>query len=178
MSDDGATPKELLLESCRRNNTSLLNNLLSEPPLSSDPTKIAHFLNTTTDTLGASGLHVAAQYGAYDILDIILDQEGVEIDHKDKREGDTCLHTAVRYANGLSPNEWEGEGKALVEILVDAGCDPTTRNKARLRPVDLLDPRNKTVKTVLQRAEVQFMAGGDVINEDDDGAGGPGSESD
>lgn len=179
MSDDGATPKELLLESCRRNNTALLNDLLSEPPLSSDPAKIAHFLNTTTDTLGASGLHVAAQYGAYDILDTILDQEGVEIDHKDKREGDTCLHTAVRYVNGLGAGEWEGEGKALVEILVDAGCDPSARNKARLRPVDLLDPRNKVVRTVLQRAEVQFMAGGDVVNEDEDaGANGPGSESD
>ena len=178
MSDDGATPKELLLESCRRNNTALLNDLLSQPPLSSDTSKIAEFLNTTTDSLGASGLHVAARYGAYDILDIILDQEGVEIDGQEKREGDTCLHTAVRYVNGLSPGEWQGEGKALVDILVDAGCDPRSRNKARLRPVDLLDPRNEVVRNVLQKAELQFMAGGDVVDEDDDGPNGPGSESD
>jgi hypothetical protein len=141
MSDDGATPKELLLESCRRNNTALLNDLLSQPPLSSDAAKIADFLNTTADSLGASGLHIAAKYGAYEVLDIILDQEGVEIDHQEKREGDSCLHSAVRYVNGLRPDEWEGEGKALVEILVDAGCDPRSRNKARLRAVDLLDPR-------------------------------------
>jgi uncharacterized protein len=178
MSDDGATPKELLLESCRRNNTALLNDLLSQPPLSSDGPKIADFLNTTTDSLGASGLHIAAKYGAYEVLDIILDQEGVEIDHQEKREGDSCLHSAVRYVNALRPDEWEGEGKALVEILVDAGCDPRSRNKARLRPVDLLDPRNQVVKTVLQRAELQFMAGADVVDEDDDGPNGPGSESD
>lgn len=180
MSDDGATPKELLLESCRRNNTTLLNDLLAQPPLSSDAGKIASFLNTTTDSLGASGLHVAAQYGAYDILDIILDQEGVEIDHKDKREGDSCLHTAVRYVNGLNPAAWDGEGKDLVEILVDAGCDPRARNKARLRPIDLLDPRNDVVRTLLQKAEVQFVAGDDVVqaDDDDDRRDGPGSESD
>lgn len=178
MSDDGASPKELLFESCRRNNTALLNDLLSQPPLSSDPSKIADFLNTTADSLGASGLHIAARYGAYEVLDIILDQEGVEIDHQEKREGDTCLHTVIRYINGLRPDEWEGEGKALAEILTDAGCDPRSRNKARLRAVDLLDPRNQVVKSVLQKAELQFMAGGDVIDEDDDGPNGPGSESD
>jgi ankyrin repeat protein len=179
MSDDGATPKELLFESCRRNNTALLNDLLSQPPLSSDASKIANFLNTTTDSLGASGLHIAAKYGAYEVLDIILDQEGVEIDQQEKREGDTCLHSAVRYVNALKQNEWEGEGKALVEILVDAGCDPRARNKARLRPADLLDPRNQVIRNVLQKAELQFMAGGDVVNEDeDDRPNGPGSESD
>jgi ankyrin repeat protein len=180
MSDDGATPKELLFESCRRNNTALLNDLLSQPPLSSDASKIASFLNTTTDGLGASGLHIAAKYGAYEVLDVILDQEGVEIDQPEKREGDTCLHSAVRYVNALKPNEWEGEGKALVEILVDAGCDPRARNKARLRPADLLDPRNQVIKNVLQKAELQFMAGGDVVVEDDDDnrPNGPGSESD
>jgi ankyrin repeat protein len=178
MSDDGATPKELLFESCRRNNTTLLNDLLSQPPLSSDASKIADFLNTTTDSLGASGLHIASKFGSYEVLDIILDQEGVEIDHQEKREGDSCLHSAVRYVNGLRPDEWEGEGKALLEILVDAGCDPRSRNKARLRPVDLLDPRNQGAKSVLQKAELQFMAGADVVDEDDDRPNGPGSESD
>ena len=88
------------------------------------------------------------------------------------------MHSAVRYVNGLRPDEWEGEGKALLEILVDAGCDPRSRNKARLRPVDLLDPRNQVVKSVLQQAELQFMAGADVVDEDDDRPNGPGSESD
>lgn len=180
MSDDGATPKELLFESCRRNNTTLLSDLLSQPPLSSSAPAIAHFLNTTTDSLGAGPLHLAAKHGAYDVLDALLDQEGVEIDHAEKREGDSCLHAAVRYVNGLRPDEWEGEGKAMVEILVDAGCDPRARNKARLRPVDLLDPRNEVVRGVLQRAEVQFLAGGDVVldDDDDDAPDGPGSESD
>ena len=121
--EEGATPREQLIESCRRNNTSLLNDVLAAKPLSSQPAAIAKFLNTTTDGLGCSALHVAAQYGAYEVLDTILDQEGVEIDGQERREGDTCLHKAVRYCNSLDAAEWE-LGRAVVDILLDAGCDP------------------------------------------------------
>lgn len=122
-SDEGASPREQLMESCRRNNTDLLAELLSSAPLSGKPGPIAKFLNSTTDALGAGALHVAAQYGSYEVLDQILDQEGVEIDGQDRREGDTPLHKAVRFVNGLKGEEWE-QGRGVVEILVDAGCDP------------------------------------------------------
>lgn len=116
----GASSRELLLEACRRNNTDLLSSILSE--FKSDD-QIAQFLNTATDALGCGALHIGAQYGSYEVLDMLLDQEGVEIDGTERREGDTCLHKAVRYVNSLSKDEWE-EGKAIVEILIDAGCDP------------------------------------------------------
>lgn len=119
--DPGASPRELLIEASRRNNTTLLTALLDP----SSPDKTADFLNNTTDPLGASALHIAAKYGSYDVLDTILDQEGVEIDGQEKREGDTCLHQAVRRCNELGMAEWKREGgRACVEILVDAGCDP------------------------------------------------------
>ncbi|EMD01133.1 hypothetical protein BAUCODRAFT_62020 [Baudoinia panamericana UAMH 10762] len=176
--DEGASPREQLMESCRRNNTELLSTLLSSPPLSSNPQAIANFLNTTTDALGSGALHVAAQYGSYEVLDMILDQEGVEIDTQERREGDTCLHKAVRYCSELSKHEWQ-HGQAVVDILVDAGCDPRLRNKAKLRPVDLVDPRNKDLRTSLQKAEMTIMAGNDaVVEDDDDRPNGPGSESD
>lgn len=41
----------------------------------------------------------------------------------EKREGDTCLHKGVRFVNGLDKSEW-GQGAGVVEILIDAGCDP------------------------------------------------------
>jgi uncharacterized protein len=123
MADEGASPREQLMEASRRNNTELLQSLLDSKPLKDNPDATAHFLNTTTDALGSSALHVAAQYGSYEVLDMILDQEGVEIDHQEKRDGDTCLHKAVRYCSGLLQDQWE-VGRAVVDILLDAGCDP------------------------------------------------------
>lgn len=177
--DDGASPRELLIESCRRNNTALLSTLFHP----SDPTTTARFLNTTTDALGASALHLAAQYASYDVLDLLLDQEGVEIDVPEPRDGDTCLHRAVRFvAEAMARGDAEdaGRGKACVDILVDAGCDPRIRNKARLRPIDLADPKDGELRRTLQKAEMGMQLGDDVVVEDEEDGrrDGPGSESD
>ena len=56
-------------------------------------------------------------------MDMILDQEGVEVDPRDRMDRDTPLHQAVRFVNGRSREEWE-EAKALPELLLDAGADP------------------------------------------------------
>lgn len=176
MADEtGATPRELLIEASRRNNTTLLTTLLATFP---SPTATAKFLNTTTDALGSSALHLAARAGSYEVLDLLLDQEGVEIDHQETREGDTCLHSAVRYCNAEGLDG--GNGRAVVEILLDAGCDPRIRNKARLRAVELLERGLDGVRGCLLRAEVAVQGVGDVVVEDeeDDGRGGAGSESD
>jgi hypothetical protein len=57
------------------------------------------------------------------VLDLLLDQEGLEIDELDRMEKDTPLHKAVRYTNSLSSQDWE-VGQQIADILVDAGCDP------------------------------------------------------
>lgn len=58
-----------------------------------------------------------------DALDLLLDQEGLEVDPLDRLEEDTPLHKAVRFVNGLSKSDWPS-GSALVELLLDAGADP------------------------------------------------------
>ena len=57
------------------------------------------------------------------MLDTLLDQEGLEVDPIDRLDGDTPLHKAVRFVNGLSKEEWES-GASIVELLIDAGADP------------------------------------------------------
>lgn len=120
--DEGAKPAEILIEACRRNNPSLLHSIFTSN-LHSHPQAIAKFLNTATDPLGSSALHIAALNGSYEVLDVLLDQEGVEIDGTERREGDTCLHKAVRFVNSTGKEEWE-RAAGVVDILVDAGCDP------------------------------------------------------
>jgi hypothetical protein len=52
------------------------------------------------------------------------------------------------------------------------------RNKGKLRPIDLVDPRNTELRAVLQKAELAMLAGDDVVDEDEEEPDGPGSESD
>ena len=148
-----------------------------------------------------------------EVLDMLLDQEGLEVDPIDRLEADTPLHKAVRFCNGLSQDEWES-GTAVVELLIDAGADPryvyiftpcstypyrprlgyatqfamlikrltcarSVRNKAKLKSFELVDPRNKELRSVLQKAEFALMAGNDVVDREDEADGaGAGSASD
>lgn len=91
-------------------------------------------------------------------------------------EADTPLHKAVRYVNSLSKAEWPA-GTPVVDILLDAGCDPRIRNKAKLKPVELVDPRNTELRELLRKGEFAMMMGGDVV-EDDAGPTGSASDSD
>jgi hypothetical protein len=53
------------------------------------------------------------------------------------------------------------------------------RNKAKLKPIELADPRNEKLRDMLRKAEFSFMAGDDVVVEDeDDGPTGSASDSD
>jgi len=92
-------------------------------------------------------------------------------------ERDTPLHKAVRYVNSLDRSEWETAGHPIVDILLDAGCDPRIRNKAKLKPFELVDPRNTALRSELQKAEYTLQATDDVVEEDDDGPTGSASDS-
>ena len=114
-----------------------------------------------------------------EVLDMLLDQEGLEVDPIDRLEGDTPLHKAVRFVNDLDKSKWESAA-ALVELLLDAGADPRVRNKGKLKAFELADPRNGELRSTLQKAEFAQMAGDDVVDaaaEDDDGPTGSASDS-
>ena len=66
----------------------------------------------------------------------------------------------------------------LLNWLADyMGC--RVRNKAKLKPVELADPLNSQLRSALQKAEFAFMAGNDVVVEDEDtGPTGSASDSD
>ncbi|KAI5781662.1 hypothetical protein DFH27DRAFT_307399 [Peziza echinospora] len=170
-SDEGASIRELLLEASRRDNITLLLETLETIP----PTEAGHILNTSTDALGQTPLHVAAGTGSYEVLDHLLDTDNLEVDPVDRLHRETPLHKAVKYANEKDLEV----GSQVVELLLDAGADPKVRNKLGQRPVDLVDPRNKALKEVLDQAEYKMDEGDDVVNEDedDDGSAGSGSES-
>lgn len=89
------------------------------------------------------------------------------------------LHLAVDYANSLPAAE-KANGLAVVEILLDAGCDPRLKNKEGRRPVELADPRDEAVRTALRKGEMSLQAGlgRDVVVENGEEAAGEDSASD
>ncbi|RPB15339.1 ankyrin repeat protein-like protein [Morchella conica CCBAS932] len=163
--DEGASPKELLLEAARRNNVDLLEEVLGNKKVDAD------FLNHSTDGVGNTALHMAAQHGSLEVLDHLLDQEGLEVDPINRMEQETPLHKAVQYAN-----KEKEHGVDVVEMLIDAGADPRIRNKQKQRPIDIVDPRDTKLREILQRAEYAMTVGNDVVDDDDND--GPASDSD
>jgi ankyrin repeat protein len=107
----------LLFASCRQHNVDLLREALSAQK---SPEQIGTFINAARDPLGNTALHVASLRGSYECLDVLLDQEGVEVDPVNRMEGDTPLHSAAR----LSAEGDEEGAQAVVEMLLEAGADP------------------------------------------------------
>lgn len=109
---------------------------------------------------------------ADDVLDALLDCEGLEIDPHTKIDQDTPLHLAV----ALSAKDKE-LGHAIVELLLDAGADPRVRNKHKNKPVDVVDPRDEELRKTLRTAEYKVSMAGDVVEEEGDEGEGSGSDS-
>jgi hypothetical protein len=62
-SSQGASPKEQILEACRRDNVELFHEVVADLKDKSKE-QIAEFFNNATDTMGNHLLHVCANYGA------------------------------------------------------------------------------------------------------------------
>ncbi|KAI9817716.1 MAG: hypothetical protein M1826_001472 [Phylliscum demangeonii] len=185
-SDEGASSRELVLEASRRNNADLLQQVIndahrSQPTSAAAADQVADVINEARDGIGNRCLHLAVTNGCYDVLDLLLDQAGVEVDPLDRLEKETPLHKAVRYVSALPRERWT-EGNEVVEILLDAGADPRMRNKSKDKPIQLVDPANLELKGMLEKAEFTLVATNEVIRDGDDddsgGRSGSGSESD
>jgi len=171
---EGASPSEVVIEACRRNNIELLEEVISKCP---NPEAVAKLLNGAQTVLGNYAYHEAASRGNYDIIDMLLDQEGFECDPINKREGDTPLHSVVRWANEVSEAQKES-ASSLIEMMLEAGSDPRIRNKAKLKPLDLVDPRNSSLRNLMQESEYVLQNQGDFIDADAEDEEPTGSNSD
>jgi len=78
--------------------------------------------NVREDDKGATPLHVAAEYGYSEIVEVLL-EHGVDPNIRDKY-GDTPLHYAAVFGNSK-----------VVEVLLERGADPNIRDKYGLTPL-------------------------------------------
>lgn len=159
---DGASAKELLVEACRRNNTDLLSEVLE----GKSDAEISKLLNETTTVMGNHLYHEAASRGNYEIIDLLLDQPDFECDPVNRLEGDTPLHTAIRWINSEPPAQREF-GNALVDMMLEAGSSPRIKNKGGLTPLQLVDPRNEELKELIRKHEYASLNAGDFVSVDE-----------
>ncbi|KAK1976694.1 hypothetical protein LZ30DRAFT_602950 [Colletotrichum cereale] len=157
---EGASVKELLIEACRRNNTDLFNEVVADIK---DEDELSRLLNETTTVMGNHLYHEAASQGNYEIIDLLLDQPNFECDPVNRLEGDTPLHTAIRWINSEPPAQREF-GNALVEMMLEAGSNPRVKNKGGLTAVQLVDPRNAGLRDLIQKHEYASLNAGDFIS--------------
>lgn len=152
--------------------------------------QIAEFFNVTTDTMGNHLLHVCASYGSCmlirwcvncrltdsdDVMDELLNVEFLECDPLTRREGETPIHCAVKYAN-----EREADlGQAMAQMLIDAGGDPRVKDKHGRKPSDICTPRTEELQLMLRKEEYIANEGlkHDIQQEDEDGPTGSASDS-
>ncbi|SCW02944.1 LAFE_0F17722g1_1 [Lachancea fermentati] len=158
---EGASLEEQILDASRRNNADLLETIFQN--LSGDEKRIANLINSAKDPMGNTALHLCCQYGSWEVLDKILDQEGgIEIDPKNIVDGDTPLHVTVRYAIGEPEH-----GTFIAQNLIEVGADPRIRNKSGQKPLDLIHGDNlDDLIDLLQGAELA-ADNGNMVNEED-----------
>ncbi|KAJ5130739.1 uncharacterized protein N7515_006778 [Penicillium bovifimosum] len=171
MADEGASPRELIVEACRRDQPHLIEQVLDDMEEQSNE-QVAQFFNDVTDSMGNHALHICAQYGSYDTMDALFDIQFFECDPLTRLDKDTPLHVAVRFAN-----EKDAElGEAMIKMMCEAGCDPRVRNQHGQKPVELVFNNNGIVKE-LQQAEYIMAEGMREDLEELDSDGGDASDS-
>lgn len=150
--DQGASPAEQLLECARRNNTDLFLELSAQflaqkTDSFDDSPSLGSLINSTKEVVtGNNALHIATLLGNWDVLDLMLDVPGVEIDPLN-RERSTPLHVAVNYASD------EPElGYFIVDNLLDAGSDSRAVDSHGLRPANYVRSNPKLLE-LLNSAE-------------------------
>lgn len=169
----GASPKEQILEACRRDNVDLFQEVLSTMKGKSKD-DIAKFFNDATDTMGNHLLHVCANYGSYDVMNELLDVQFLECDPLTKRDGETPIHSAVRYANERDIDL----GEAMVKMLIEAGGDPRVKDSHGRKPAEMCTPRTKGIRAILAQEEYILNEGLRKEDGDEEDAAGSASDSD
>lgn len=123
-----------------------------------------------------------------EIIDTLLDVPLFECDPLTRLDADTPLHSAIRFINSL-PIPLSSQNLefslALITMMTEAGSDPRIKNKAKLTPRDLCDPRLGEVRDLLEESERRAREEGEderelvgLVEKEEEEQGGEGSASD
>ncbi|KAJ1660199.1 hypothetical protein IWQ61_000844 [Dispira simplex] len=163
---DGASNNELLLAACKQDQDDILNDIFNEPE---------SFNVNCRDGLGNTPLHYAAQLGCLDCIKVLLthpNTKGLNVNPCNWIENDTPLHKAVSYTDDPTVVF------TIVDLLLEAGANPSLRNKLGQKPIELVDPTNKELRDHLEKAELAAQVDRSelALDGDDDSSDGEASD--
>lgn len=111
-----------------------------------------------------------------DVMDELLNVEYLECDPLTRRDKESPIHCAVRYAN-----EREVElGEAMAKMLIDAGGDPRVKDGHGRKPAEICTPRTEELRSILIKEEYALNEGlkhAETQPEGDDADAGSASDS-
>lgn len=110
-------------------------------------------------------------------MDELLNIELLECDPLTRRDKETPIHCAVKYAN-----EREVElGEAMAKMLIEAGGDPRVKDRLGRKPAAICTPRTEELRAMLGKEEYvlnEGLRGDAAVQDDDEGPTGSASDSD
>lgn len=104
-----------------------------------------------------------------DAIDFLFSQDGLECDPINRVEGDTPVHSAIRWTSQQTDAEDRQLGAALVEMMLSDGASTRIRNKQRRTPlqlVEVVDKGNEALKEIIRRQEYEELNRGDFVDAD------------
>ncbi|KAG9057677.1 hypothetical protein FS842_004854 [Serendipita sp. 407] len=110
-------------------------------------------------------LHYAVQYGSTEVLELLLNVEGCDVDIQNRLTKSTPLHLAVKLFD-LDTRHY------IVQSLLEAGADFMVRNKHGQLPKELVPEGDSDCKKFIRDAEAERAQADDVASDSDDDAVG------
>ncbi|GAA6024606.1 hypothetical protein JCM8202_005075 [Rhodotorula sphaerocarpa] len=167
-----ASPNERLIYGAKTDSVEMMHEVLNGD---------AEFDVNAQDGLGNTALHYAASTPSPDALSLLLERDDTDVDLQNRLDRFTPLHLAVRL-------EHEEARAGVTEMLLDAGADPSLKDRHGLRAQDYLRPSSsETDKEIAQMIRVAMAErttganatanNADLADDDDDDDGEVGSGS-
>ncbi|TFY75695.1 hypothetical protein EWM64_g8316 [Hericium alpestre] len=163
----GADNNQRLLAAAREDNEDLLQEVFSEG---------GYDINFH-DGLGNTALHYAVSHGSTDVLELLLEHDGCDVDPINRLEKATPLLLAVQLEN-------KALRKHVINSLLEAGADTRIKDKNGDTVLSFLSdtPEDREIKDMLRKSQAQAAVSmDDVASDGEEGSGsssGSGSDED
>jgi tankyrase len=100
------------------------------------------------DKNGVTALHHAVRFRSPAAVKALV-ENGANVNQACRRNGSTPLHRAVTQTGAPGTAGKDGAAKAIIELLMAAGADPSITNKLGKAPADYVT--DETIKSLIQR---------------------------